>query len=356
MAAFLGAGITHFPRLVGPDHMMADTLTRVLEDPALDPALRDPASWPEQLRAEYGEDRGLAAAAEHRRRLVENLSRVRAEIDRFQPDAVIVWGDDQYENFREDCIPPYSVLAYESTVNTPWTKLKRFGPNVWGEPEDTEVHIRGARSIAKELVGGLLGEGIDISYSYEPKHEPGLSHAFLNSVLFLDHDRTGFDYPVIPIAINCYGRKVICQKGGIPSLTDTLAPEDLDPPGPTPWRCFDMGAAIARVFARTDLRIALVASASWSHGFLAEKNHFLWPDEEADRRLYEAMKVGDFSVWRETSAASVEDAGQHEILNWMALMGAMSELDLTPDWTDLVETYAFNSNKAFALFGSGAGA
>ena len=352
MAEILGAGITHFPRLLGPDSMMADTLTRVLEDPGLDPTLKDPGAWPAALRNEYLEDRGLAAAIRHRERAVAGFRRVREAIDEFAPDAIVIWGDDQYENFREDVIPPYSVLAYDRVVSYPFQKLQRFGPNVWGEPEDRAVEVRGQRGIAKQLIAGLLDEGIDVSYAYEPLHEPGLSHAFLNSVLFLDYDRKGFDHPIVPIAVNCYGSKVICQRGGIPTLGSAPGTDELDPPSPQPWRCFDLGAALARVIARTDLRVVLLASASWSHGFLTEKNQFLWPDGGADWRLYDAMICGEYDVWRDTTRESVEDCGQQEILNWMCLMGAMQELGMTTEWSDFVETYAFNSNKVFALFGS----
>ena len=29
------------------------------------------------------------------------------------PDVVLVWGDDQYENFKEDIIPAFCVMAYD---------------------------------------------------------------------------------------------------------------------------------------------------------------------------------------------------------------------------------------------------
>ena len=37
---------------------------------------------------------------------------------------------------------------------------------------------------------GLLDEEFDVAYAYEPLHHSGIPHAFMNSVLFLDHDRT----------------------------------------------------------------------------------------------------------------------------------------------------------------------
>jgi hypothetical protein len=35
------------------------------------------------------------------------------------PDVVLVWGDDQYENFREDIIPAFCVMAYDGFEHQP---------------------------------------------------------------------------------------------------------------------------------------------------------------------------------------------------------------------------------------------
>jgi len=48
----------------------------------------------------------------------------------------------------------------------------------------------------------------------------------------------------------------------------------------------------------------------------------------------------------------VEDAGQQEVLNWWALLGAMEALDAKLEWSQFVETHIFNSNKVFAIFES----
>jgi hypothetical protein len=68
--------------------------------------------------------------------------------------------------------------------------------------------------------------------------------------MFLDYDRKGFDHPLVPFQINCYGRKVISQYGGMVGLNEAPTEEQLDPPSPMPWRCFDLGTACARVLAR----------------------------------------------------------------------------------------------------------
>jgi lipopolysaccharide/colanic/teichoic acid biosynthesis glycosyltransferase len=49
--------------------------------------------------------------------------------------------------------------------------------------------------------------------------------------------------------------------------------------------------------------------------------------------------------------AALEESGQQEMLNWMCLAGAMSELGRRPDAAAFVQTYIFNSSKCFAAFG-----
>jgi hypothetical protein len=41
-----------------------------------------------------------------------------------------------------------------------------------------------------------------------------VAHAFANTLLYLDLDRRGFDYPILPVTVNCYGREVIRNRGG----------------------------------------------------------------------------------------------------------------------------------------------
>ena len=64
-----------------------------------------------------------------------------------------------------------------------------------------------------------------MAYAYKPLHEKaGLGHAFANTLLFLDLDRKGFNYPVLPVAVNCYGSNVVRMRGG-----SEVFEEELDP-------------------------------------------------------------------------------------------------------------------------------
>jgi hypothetical protein len=42
---------------------------------------------------------------------------VRAALDSFSPDFILVWGDDQYEDFREDGVAPRCVFALDAVCH-----------------------------------------------------------------------------------------------------------------------------------------------------------------------------------------------------------------------------------------------
>jgi hypothetical protein len=341
MAELLVLGISHYPPLTGQDERMAGILRRMLQNPELPEHLRTPDGWPAAMREEYGSDEGTASAGRHRAALVGWMQKVRAALDAFDPDFVLLWGDDQYENFREDIIPPYCISAFDSFTFSP------PAGNVWGEKDKT-YRLDGHRAAAKMLATRLIEAGFDTAYAYKPLHHP-LGHAFTNAVFYLDYDQRGFCYPIVPFAINCYGRKVIAQRGGLPNFGAMPGETDFDPPAPTPKRLFDLGGATARALAESPYRVALMASSGWSHAFLVEKNHYLYPDTKADRIMYEHLRAGNYDAWRNYPAGAIEDSGQQELLNWMCLAGAMQALERKPKETGFVDTWIFNSSKTFLI-------
>ena len=353
MGEILGIGLTHYPPMIIPDEEGRIPLRITLaRDERVPPEMKIPTNWPEAMRIEYGEDEGITAAIAHRERLVKSFRRLRDDIVAFNPDFVLIWGDDQYENFKEDIIPPFCILAYDELVSQPFAGEGSFSGkiNVWKEPQDKEFKYRGHPEAARFLAGSLINQGIDMAYAYKPLHHAGLAHAFINTLLYLDYDRTGFDFPIVPVAVNCYGSKVISNRGGILPYKVNGVPLPLDPPGPTPKRCMEVGAATVRALQESPWRVALVASSSWSHAFLTAKNNFLWPDIEADRARFEELSSGNYDAWANLSTATIEESGQQELLNWACLLGAMRELDRKPEIVDYLETYVLNSNKCMAVF------
>ncbi|HEY7496799.1 MAG TPA: extradiol ring-cleavage dioxygenase [Candidatus Tectomicrobia bacterium] len=344
MGEILGIGTTHYPPGLVPDEHKPWPLARMLQTDRRIPAhLKNPANWPEPMRAEWGDDEGITAHKAHRARVFNAFRTIREEIDAFQPDFILMWGDDQYENFQESIIPPFCVLAYDTLTFQPFKRRGR--PNIWGEPVDKEFTCPGQPAAGRFLVSQLLEAGIDMAYAYRPLHGDGVAHAFANTLLFLDLERKGWSYPVLPVTVNCYGRDVIRNRGGASQFTN-----EPDPPAPSPRRCFEMGQATARIFKDSPWRVVLMASSSWSHAFLTEKNHFLYPDLESDRALLEQLRAGEYNAWRDLPLQQMEAAGQHEVLNWVCLAGAMAELGHKMQLLDWVETWMFNAPKCQAIF------
>ena len=91
----------------------------------------EPARWPEPLRQELAANENGGAAAEHRRRLVGGFRKAREALDAFKPDLVLIWGDDQYENFREDGVPSFLRLCARRRSTVAPVRPPRPRPNHW---------------------------------------------------------------------------------------------------------------------------------------------------------------------------------------------------------------------------------
>jgi hypothetical protein len=330
--------------MIRPDDAGAWPFLRTLaNDPRVPQALQDPNNWPAGVRREYGEDKGASAHREHRARLVNAFRKLKEEIDQFNPDFILMFGDDQYENFTEDIIPPFCVLAYDDLTSYPY---KGRPNNVWGEPEDHAIAMRTKPDVARWLARRFLEEGVDMSYAYKPLHWEGLGHAFVNIQMYLDYDRKGFDYPVIPMQVNSYGSKIIRNKRAING-----AGQEPDPPSPSPKRCFEIGQITARILKDSPYRALLYASGGWSHGFLVEKNHCLWPDTEADRLRCQELQEGREAEWKNLTVAQIEEAGQQELMSWICVAGAMHEMGQKGEVVEYLETAGvFNSGKCLAIW------
>jgi hypothetical protein len=350
MGEVLGLGLTHFPPLGWPDEAMDRALQFAFADPSVPDAVKEGEGWPDGMREEFDRDR-LAAAADHRAALVAGCERVRAALDEFAPDVVVIWGDDQYELFREDVVPAFCVVAADALTFSPWRGSAGAAiPNIWNEDVDTQFELRGHTEFGRHLATSLLHDDFDVAYAYATREDRPFPHAVSNTVLFLDYHRVGFPYPVVPMTVNCYGRLAVGRRGGMVRFAPDGGVPPLDPPSPTPRRCVDLGRAAARAAASSDLRVALVASSSWSHGFLHDRGWRMYPDHAADRALYDALVDPEHDAWHAATLERIEESGQQEMLNWFCLIGAVEEAGLELEWSTYVETHVFNSNKCFAVF------
>jgi len=61
--------------------------------------------------------------------------------------------------------------------------------------------------------------------------------------------------------------------------------------------------------------MAIITSSNWNHAFLVQKHALMFPDVEADKRYYEALKNEDWELWRNTTLEKIKNRGHHELLN-----------------------------------------
>src|SRR4030095_15763075 len=97
---------------------------------------------------------------------LRHFRHARKLLDDFRPDVVVIWGDDQHENFTADIIPPFCVLGYDQIEDR--HGKREADRKVWGENGDTAIRMPGHREAGKFLARRLLEQDIDVSYAYTP--------------------------------------------------------------------------------------------------------------------------------------------------------------------------------------------
>ena len=71
---------------------------------------------------------------------------------------------------------------------------------------------------------------------------------------------------------------------------------------------------------------------------------------EAAVRQEDALEKGDYAAWHRYTTDQIEESGEHEVLNWFCLLGAMEALGRKPDKATFLETWAFVSPVVFAYY------
>jgi hypothetical protein len=353
MGEILGIGGPHGPQPRLTDETMANNYFRVNLASEKTPARwKDPANWPPAMRDEWSDDESVSAARRHRAEVLKGYRAARQAIDDFKPDFVLIFGDDQYENFKEDVLPPFCIYAVDEFKLPSPRAAYRPGQNV-GIPLDLppmQESVRGSKAIGTELTNGLVSRGFDVACSWKLHHRDSLGHAFTRTIEYLDWDRQGFDYPIVPFHVSCYGEdlRVPAEDSGevIGRLMEGVRVRP--PAAPPPWRCYDVGKAVAAIIEEGPHRAVIIGSSSWSHASLTDMHGHLWPDVDRDRAHLEQLRSGRFSAWRDLDWQQLRRSGQHEMLNWICLVGAMEGRQA--EILAWAETYIFNSCKCVALF------
>ena len=343
MGAILGLGTTDFPMIRLADGSLTGVLDAGLKGEHYTEETKDQSKWPEPMRKELGDDHGVKTGAEKRARQIEQFRKLRGALDDFKPDLILIWSKDNRESLKNFALPPFWVQAYEK-VDVKLFQVFGNTDNFFGEDPERVDTIAGHPAAANLLINGLQDEGFDVTYAREPMHPNGLGHTFCGIITHLDWDKREFKTPVIPVSMNQFADRT--------RLPDGLSP--IDPAAPRPMtakRAFELGRATARIFKASPWRVAMVAGVGWSHAQNTSwDRQWVHPDMEGDRRFHQQWVNNKFDKWGDITAEELEETGNWELLSWIALAGAMTEVGAKVVHSDLEENWSYNSNWVNTIF------
>lgn len=283
-----------------------------------------PEEW-ESSRARRAERGGFAAdvpvdtSQENQakfHRCMRAMGRLRTVLADARPDVLLIFGDDQGEQFGFGNFPALSIFLgkeFDGYKVAPEFGLPAPGTSRSPRPKspDEWVTVKGHPGLAKYLMEGLVERGFDMSFSMElPDKDEGIGHAFMRPSYYL---RPDYDLPTVPIFVNCF-----------------FAPQ------PTGVRCYELGRAVGALIDQCpdDLRVAVLGSGGLWHTPGAPGSIVNGPFDNA---VLDAVRAGDAARMAEFFDSQRPDepmadtpmspgtgmrgglsAGTGEIRNWIA--------------------------------------
>jgi Catalytic LigB subunit of aromatic ring-opening dioxygenase len=315
----LGIGTSHSPQLSVPRDKWNLLRQKDETDPRLDyPALLESAKTKKpDLEAELTQEKFRERDEACQRAIAHLGETLRAA----KPDLVVIFGDDQQEQFHDDNMPTFA-LYHGKTL--PVVKHTGRNPAAWKNAEEdgwaeTKPEYENGWELANHLIARLTADEFDIARANKLRAEIGVGHAF--SFLYR-RIWPGGTVPSLPIMVNTY----------------------YPPNQPTPKRCYALGQAIRRGIESwdKDARVVVMASGGLSHVVI---------DEEIDRTTIQALLRKDTRELFALPRPKLK-GGTSDILNWVALAGAMESEKM--ELIDYITTYrspaATGCGMAFAVW------
>jgi 3-O-methylgallate 3,4-dioxygenase len=211
-------------------------------------------------------------------------------------DAIVIFGDDQHEQFHDDNMPTVAIYHGEQVEVHP----RRARPPGSNFPtihlEETASEYPNASELAVHLITSLTEQEFDVTRCNELKAERGIGHAF--SFLY-QRLWPECAVPIVPVMVNTY----------------------YPPNQPTPKRCHELGKAVRAALQSWNggKRVGVLASGGLSHIVI---------DEPLDMQVLDALKAKDTPALHALPREQLK-GGTSEILNWVALDGAVGPLPMT---------------------------
>lgn len=225
-----------------------------------------------------------AAEPHQKEDIYKGANELRKSLEKVAIDELIMFTSEHWVNFFLDHMSAMVVgrADYYPGPVEPWMKMEKV--RVPGAPVLSEAILREA--YASDMEPGFA-------------HEIALDHGTIIPLSFLTPNMTT---PIVPVYFNTLGD-----------------------PAPEPHRCFKLGECIGRVARQSDKRIGLLATGGLTHD-PGERGHG-YHDADFDLKFMEQLATGDKKALCAYTAKELASygAGTMELLNWIALSGALGD-------------------------------
>jgi hypothetical protein len=272
---------------------------------------------PEPLPRELARETPEIAAGRHAACLTA-IAALRARLHAARPDLVVMFGDDQEENFQRGYMPPFAMFIGEETFGYPLKLLEVY----FGEAPGPKRSVRGHAELARALVTQASERGFDLAYSEAlPDQRWGLPHSISRIVHLLD-----IAAPVLPVFVNA-----------------------LYEPAAAPWRCYGLGATLKELIeANTpaDYRVAVIGSGGLSHTPRGERAGYV--NAEHDRWVVEQLRDGCGSALGQLTTDELWAGANHELREWLPAVAMVG--DRPAYYLDYVLSYRLIAGYGFAAW------
>jgi 3-O-methylgallate 3,4-dioxygenase len=289
------------PQLLKPPHGQLMSYEQ-LED-AADAATREAGSSPDFVN-QY--QRYQAA--------IETLADSMASAN---PDAVVIFGDDQEELFFDDNMPAISIYWGDTIPWLPqaYPPIPAAQPAAWGygsQPMDYPIES----ALARHLIDCLMDDDFDIALSRYLATESG---GRVGPIGYVANQWATEKRPYGMVHAYEFVCERVMRESRIPIVPITL--NTCYPPNQiTPGRCYALGRAVRRAIEAwaPDSRIAIVGSGGLSHFVV---------DEELDRMVLALIQKRDAEAIAALPRERLNSATS-EIRNWIAASAALEHLSM----------------------------
>lgn len=232
--------------------------------------------WPE--RAEGGKREAVETAYQEVRRRIEEL----------RPDAVVAVSVEHFTNFHLGNLPAFAIATGESYLGPVTAEMGSF------------LNVEQHQYPGHPQLGRHLYE-----FALESEFDPALVEGGLdfdeNFCVPFKHLDPESKYPLVPIIVN-----------------------GVNPPWPTPKRCYDFGRMVRRAVEAQSFaeRVVVVGTGGLSHWVgLPESGNI---NTDFDRDFIARLEKGDPEHLTAYSREEIDKAGNgaHEIRTWLVAAGA----------------------------------